>query len=181
MFFNGTRQYSKKFEFLIVVSVMVFLSACEGGTVPNTAVIDDEVVDLDKRETIFGKGGIDFDGADKPKTGGGGGTGIGVNAYLWRATLDTMSVWPITSADPFGGVVLTDWYAPPSTPNERFKMNIYILDRALRADGVRVSVFRQVKNSTGNWQDTNVQPSTATKLENAILMRARQFRNRGVQ
>ena len=60
-------------------------------------------------------------------------------------------------------------------------MNIYILDRALRADGVRVSVFRQVKNTSGGWQDSSVQPSTATKLENAILMRARQFRNRTAQ
>jgi hypothetical protein len=92
-----------------------------------------------------------------------------------------MSVWPIVSADPFGGVVITDWYAPPSAPNERFKMNIYILSRALRADGVRVSVFRQIKNSRGDWQDSTVQANTATKLENAILMRARQFRNRGGQ
>jgi hypothetical protein len=136
------------------------------------------MVDMDNRETIFGtSGGFSFGDASNSNTGGGG-PSIGVNAFLWRATLDTMSVWPISSADPFGGVVITDWYAPPATPNERFKMNIYILDRALRADGVRVSVFRQVKNTAGDWQDSSVQPTTATKLENAILMRARQFRNR---
>ena len=167
-------------NFLLLFSVLCLMN-CEGGTVPNLQTIGDETVDMDKRETVFGGKGITF-GDDGVSIGGKEqSTGIGVNAYLWRATLDTMSVWPITSADPFGGVVITDWYAPPSTPNERFKMNIYILDRALRADGVRVSVFRQVKNARNNWQDTNVQPSTSTKLENAILMRARQFRNRTAQ
>jgi hypothetical protein len=177
------KQSSKFVGFISIFSIGLVLSGCEGGTVPNLETYGGEVVDVDKRETIFGEsGGLSFGDSNKPNKGGGsGGSGIGVNAYLWRATLDTMSVWPITSADPFGGVVITDWYAPPSTPNERFKMNIYILDRALRADGVRVSVFRQVKNATNNWQDTNVQPSTATKLENAILMRARQFRNRTTQ
>ncbi len=165
----------------LVISLIFLLAACEGGTTPDLQTVDDEVIDMSKRETIFGdSGGISL-GNTPNSRGGSGGPGIGVNAYLWRATLDTMSVWPIASADPFGGVIITDWYAPPATPNERFKMNIYILDRALRADGVRVSVFRQVKNTSGGWQDSSVQATTATKLENAILMRARQFRNRTAQ
>lgn len=180
--FENVGLYLKKLSALSVFTAILVLSACEGGTVPDLATIDGEVVDMSKRETILGSsGGLIFGGPDKPNRGAGAGTGIGVNAFLWRATLDTMSVWPITSADPFGGVVITDWYAPPSTPSERFKMNIYILDRALRADGIRVSVFRQIKNSAGNWLDATVQASTATKLENAILMRARQFRNRQSQ
>ena len=180
---NKLPGFIKNIGYPAMLSGFLFLAACEGGTVPDLETYDGEVVDVSKRETIFGEGGgLNFGGPDKPRAGaGGGGSGIGVNAYLWRATLDTMSVWPITSADPFGGVVITDWYAPPSTPNERFKMNIYILDRALRADGVRVSVSRQVKNRSGNWLDSNVQPNTATKLEDAILMRARQFRNRSAQ
>jgi hypothetical protein len=104
-----------------------------------------------------------------------GGTGIGVNAYLWRASLDTLSFMPVDSADPFGGVVLTDWYSPPETPNERFKVNLYILGRQLRADGLRVSVFRQERTPSG-WQDVEVQGETATELENAILARAREMR-----
>ncbi len=166
---------------VLVLSLFFLLSACEGGAVPDLQTVDDDVVDMSKRETIFGEsGGLSLGGPSNSGSGAGG-PGIGVNAFLWRATLDTMSVWPIASADPFGGVVITDWYAPPATPNERFKMNIYILDRALRADGVRVSVFRQIKNTAGGWQDSSVQPTTATKLENAILMRARQFRSRTTQ
>jgi hypothetical protein len=106
---------------------------------------------------------------------------LGVNAFLWRATLDTVSVWPIASADPHGGVVLTDWYAPPPTPAERFKLNVYILDRALRADGVRVAVFRQTRGQNGEWQEAMVQPETAARIEEAILMRARQMRNSTAQ
>lgn len=182
MFFNKITRLSKRVSALGAVSILLLVAACEGGPVPDLETYDGETVDVSKRETILGSsGGLTFGGPDKPNRGAGAGTGIGVNAFLWRATLDTMSAWPITSADPFGGVVITDWYAPPSTPSERFKMNIYILDRALRADGIRVSVFRQIKNSAGNWLDATVQASTATKLENAILMRARQFRNRQSQ
>jgi len=108
--------------------------------------------------------------------GGGGGTGIGVNSYLWRATLDTVSFMPLASADPFGGVIITDWYSPPDRPNERFKVNIFILGRELRADGVRASVFRQTRDPGGQWIDAAVDQATGTDLENAILTRARQMR-----
>ena len=76
---------------------------------------------------------------------------IGVNSYLWRATLDTLSFMPLASADPFGGVIITDWYEDPKAPGERFKVNALILDRSLRADGVKLTVFKQkqVKNA---WQ-----------------------------
>jgi len=125
---------------------------------------------------VFGAGGL-F-GPDLPQNEGGG--GIGVNNLLWRASLDTVSFMPLVSADPFGGVIITDWYTPPSAPDERFKVNIYILGRALRADGVRASVFRQQMQS-GSWVDAPVALNTATDLENAILTRARQMRLAGSQ
>ena len=101
---------------------------------------------------------------------------IAVNAYLWRASLDTLSFMPLSSADAFGGVIITDWYAPPETPDHRFKANIYILDRRLRADGVRVALFHQRRDGAGQWVDAQVHDQTATKLEDAILTRARQLR-----
>jgi hypothetical protein len=107
--------------------------------------------------------------------GGSGGAGIGVNTYLWRASLDTIAFMPLTSADPFGGVIITDWYTPPETPDERFKMTIYILDRQLRADGLKVSVFRQARRGS-EWVDVPVATETAVQLENAVLTRARQLR-----
>jgi hypothetical protein len=107
---------------------------------------------------------------------GGGGGGIAVNSYLWRASLDTMSFMPLSSADPFGGVIITDWYSPPETPNERIKVNVYILDRQLRADGLRISVFRQSRVNGNSWQEAAVAPETVQDLENAILKRARELR-----
>jgi hypothetical protein len=101
---------------------------------------------------------------------------IGVNAYLWRATLDTLAFMPLSSADPYGGVVITDWYANPEKPDERFKATVYILDTRLRADGLNVTIFKQVKNATGGWQDAATTPQTETDVENAILTRARQLR-----
>jgi hypothetical protein len=105
----------------------------------------------------------------------GGGRTLGVNSYLWHATLDTLSFIPLSSADPFGGVVITDWYSAPEAPNERMKVTVYILDRSLRADGLKVAVFRQTKGVEG-WADAQVAADTATKLEDAILTRARELR-----
>ena len=108
--------------------------------------------------------------------GNGGPAGVGVNSFLWRATLDTISFMPLASADPFGGVIITDWYTPAETPNERFKVNIFILGRELRADGLRATVFRQKRDPDGQWADAPVEGQTNTDFENAILTRARQLR-----
>jgi hypothetical protein len=101
--------------------------------------------------------------------------GIGVNTYLWRASLDTIAFMPLLSADPFGGVILTDWYSSPSTPTEQFKVDIRILDRQLRADGLRVSVFKKVLRGD-TWVDAPVSENVAKDIENAILTRARQLK-----
>ncbi len=105
----------------------------------------------------------------------GGQRTLGVNSYLWHATLDTLRFMPLTSADPFGGVVISDWYSAPEAPTERLKVTVYILDRNLRADGLKIAVFRQTQ-ANGTWADAPVSADTATKLENAILMRARELR-----
>ena len=99
--------------------------------------------------------------------------GVAVNAYLWRASLDALSFMPMEQTDPFGGTIKTGWYVPPATPNERLRVAIYILDSRLRADALRLSVFKETKTATGNWIDASVDPETVTKLENLILNKAR--------
>jgi hypothetical protein len=101
---------------------------------------------------------------------------IGVNSFLWRATLDTLSFMPLQSADPYGGVIITDWYNNPEKPDERFKTTVYILDTRLRADGLNVTVNRQTRDAAGGWVDAAVAAQTETDIENAILTRARQLR-----
>jgi hypothetical protein len=105
---------------------------------------------------------------------------LGVNAYLWRATLDTLSFLPLASADPYGGVIITDWYANPSKPDERLKATVYILDTRLRADGVSAAVFRETL-ANGVWTPATVSPDTNVALENAILAKARQLRLGGAE
>ena len=130
--------------------------------------------------SLLGSEGFIIGGISKKSRGSEGGGGLGVNSYLWRATLDTITFMPVNSADPFGGVIITDWHAAADAPMERFKLNIYILGRALRADGVRVAVFRQVRDGA-SWRDAPVAAKTGTKIEDAILTRARQLRNSSLQ
>jgi hypothetical protein len=101
---------------------------------------------------------------------------IGVNGFLWRASLDTLAFMPLASADPYGGVIVTDWYINPEKPDERFKATVYILDTRLRADGLNVTIFKQIKDASGAWTDTAATDQTSTDIENAILTRARQLR-----
>lgn len=100
---------------------------------------------------------------------------IGVNSFLWRASLDTLSFMPLASADPYGGVIITDWYSNPAIPSERFKATVYILDSRLRADALNVAINKQRLGVNG-WTEDQLSPDTALQIENAILTRARQIK-----
>jgi Domain of unknown function (DUF3576) len=168
---------------IIYGAIVIGLVGCSGGDgeVPEGYRTENNERIRDQYGTVWGDGGTLFqrgtgqfareNGAD----GGGGGAGIGVNAYLWRAALETIDFLPLAQADPFGGVIITDWYSPPETPSERFKLNVYILDTVLRADGIKVAVFRQTGGENG-WRDAAVDPQTATRIEDNILSRARELR-----
>ena len=104
---------------------------------------------------------------------------IGVNTYLWRASLDALSFMPMLQTDSAGGVIVTDWYANPQNPGERVKVSVTILDRDLRADALRVSASRQVAQG-GGWVDAPVQAATVQRLEDIILTKARDLRRNAV-
>jgi Domain of unknown function (DUF3576) len=106
-------------------------------------------------------------------------TTIGINAYLWRAALDTVAFMPLLQTDSNGGVIVTDWYVNPSAASERMKLTVTILDRDLRADAVRVAASRQVLTA-GQWIDAPVQAATVQKLEDIILTKARDLRRNAV-
>lgn len=106
-------------------------------------------------------------------------TTIGVNAYFWRAALETVRFAPLLQSDSNGGVIVTDWYANPRNPNERVKMTVSILDRDLRADAVRVAASRQVAQG-GQWVDAPVQAATVQRLEDIILTKARALRRQAI-
>ncbi len=102
-------------------------------------------------------------------------TTIGVNAYLWRAAVDTLSFAPLVTADSNGGVIITDWYTSPKNPGERVKITASVIDQDLRADGLRVAAVRQV-NQGGTWIEAPVSAATVQELEDIILTRARDLR-----
>ena len=140
------------FKVLTIAVATAFLAACAGGG------------DKTRNATL-----------PSYSLGSKGGQATTVNRYLWAASLETLDFLPVFSADPIAGLIITDWYSNPEAPAERFKVNVYILDNALRADALRVSVFRQ-ENATGAWSDAAVNPATSREIENAILTRARQLR-----
>ena len=164
----------KKYNIVILVFIVLVLGSCSsdnGGistkeSQPLQAIGGDRSKNGGVIEAVFGTSE-----GTRSET-----SSISVNGYLWRASLDTISFLPLNTADPFGGVIITEWYTPPESPGERFKVNIYILDKALRADGLRVTVFRQKRTSGDRWIEAKVNQKTGTDLENAILKRARQMR-----
>ncbi len=173
---------SKISIFAVALIAVLALSACNGpikteASYPTRADGTDEIIYSDQKiETIWSEDDSlskVFFGDDSNSTSGGG--GIGVNSFLWRATLDTISFAPVSSADPFGGVIITDWYESQEAPGEKFKLNIYILDKQLRADAIRVSVFKQklIKNQ---WRDAKISKKIALSIEDTILTRARELR-----
>ncbi len=106
-------------------------------------------------------------------------TSIGVNAYLWRATLDTLSFMPLAQTDSSGGVIVTDWYARPEDPNDRVKVSVTILDKDLRADALRVAASRQVRQGD-LWVEAPVAAGTVQRLEDIILTKARDLRRSAI-
>ena len=164
---------------ILCVSMLVMLNACEGAVPPHEDPYTPKPGTFDKNYpegSILGSDGLDLTSlfGSRQRSSQGGGSGIGVNSFLWRATLDTVSFMPLVSADPFGGVIITDWYSPPETPNKRFKVNVYILGRELRPDGIRVMAFHQTRVD-GQWVDAPLRPETATRLEDRVLTRAREL------
>ena len=158
---------------LRIAATILFVSLTACGNLDSERADADGFEDKDQKKSgkLFGDINLLGGGSDEPTN-----SGIGVNGFLWRASLDTLSFLPLSSADPFGGVIITDWYAPPESPEERFKVTVFILGRELRSDGVRVSVFRQKRDDGAGWLDANTGQSTSTSLENAILTRARELR-----
>ncbi len=166
---------------LLILAAPIALAACS-----SSRLVGNEEYGTDNtRERILREAGrnprdagfVVF-GTDRNQTdqNTGGPGGVSVNAYLWRATLETLSFMPLASADPAGGVIITDWYSPPSAENERFKAQAYVLGRQLRSDGVRVQVFRQVQRS-GQWIDQPASTSTNSEMEDRVLARARELRS----
>jgi len=173
-FFFGS-SFARLSQKLVFCGLLLgLLAACSGSGVESDPTYTDK-----SREDLYKNGSLVSDaggfsilgGKDEKKQ-----EGLGVNGYLWRASLDTISFMPIVSADPFGGLITTDWHSAEGSPNERVKLNVMILDRDLRADGVKVTVFRQIKEEGGEWKDVSASPATASSLEETILTRARQLK-----
>jgi hypothetical protein len=173
-----TSQIQTLFLFFIFIIGAVSLTACSNVTreakYPSSSNREGSGDPYKKPDSILGKDGLNLFNS-KRSDDDSSTTGIGVNSFLWRASLDTVAFMPLASADPFGGTILTDWYSPPGQSNERFKLNVFILDRQLRSDGVQVKAFKQTLGK-GGWRDAAVPSNMARDLEDTILTRARQLR-----
>ena len=169
----------KPSHYIYVVLLATLLASCSGikkeASYPTRVNGSDKIVYSDqKRDSIWAEGDSltkKLFGDNEEKAAG----GIGVNSFLWRASLDTISFMPVTSADPFGGVIITDWYENPDVRGERFKLNIYIMDKQLRADGIKVAIFKQ-KMEKNKWRYIKAADDMARSIENTILTRAREMR-----
>jgi hypothetical protein len=180
---TAMRRLQRTLSFGLIAAMLAGCgSLAENVRTPNLDEYNDDSRRARVRGRLLGTDGVLILGTDRSQQQAGRGdgveqgAGIGVNAFLWRATLDTLSFMPLASADPFGGVIITDWHSPPGVPNERFRATAYIMGRQLRSDGVRVALFRQELRN-GAWVDSPVSPGTAAEIEDQVLNRARELRS----
>ena len=161
-------------KIIAFVFMGLIISSCAGSEAKYPKRVKGEAQAVyGEHEKAFG-GDLNLFGGDEPKQQTGG---IGVNAYLWKATLSTVSFMPVTAADPFGGVIITDWQTLKNNKDARYRVNVYILDKQLRADALNVSVFKQIRNEdTGEWEDSTFDDGLKIKLEDAILTKARELK-----
>ncbi len=171
----------KKLPFFVAAfAVLLLVNACSGikgeAKYPtgNRDKADQGDIYTD-HESIFGEDGLKvFSTKNKQETDN---NPLSVNAFLWRASLETVSFMPLASADPFGGVIITEWYNNPEEPNSRHKLNVFITDKQLRASALKVSMFKQERSSENtSWKDVKVSPAATKKVEDAILAKARELR-----
>ncbi len=168
-------QLTKNYIFAPVTAIFVALTlvACGGDVkAPETNPMPHDTL---KGPGMFSGEGGDILSVFRSKDENGSSVSLGVNGYLWRATLDTVSFMPITQADSAGGVIVTDWHTNPENMTERYRMNVFIRGRVLRADALEVKVFKQ-KKVKSEWQDIGVDEATETSLEDTILTKARALR-----
>lgn len=167
---------------LMIAMTGLLLTGCADGPGTKREDVPDFPMDPDdarklRHGRLTGEGGLKLFGGDDDSDSGGA-SPIGVNSFLWQATLDTLTFMPISSADPFGGVILTDWYEDPNAQGERFKVTALILGRNLRTDAIKVTVHKQALDENGQWRDRPVNAQLARKLEDTILTQARELRVR---
>ena len=101
--------------------------------------------------------------------------GMPINPYLWKGSLETISFMPLSSADPFGGIIITDWYSDGQTINERCKINIFIKGLELKTSNLKVNTFCQ-SFENNRWIDLPTSASQSAQLENAILNKAKRIK-----
>ena len=155
----------------VLLASLLFLTACSG---LNTTAPVQEKDPEDTGSFLTGKSTRGVSLTDLPGLNSGG-AGLPINALLWRASLDVTSILPIDDVDVFSGSILTEWYSLPNKPDERIKLAIFVLDRELRSDGIRVVVYVQSHNGN-TWQDAGIDPELGAQLEELILTRAREIR-----
>ncbi len=167
-------------KFTLACALGLFVSACAVQTDRDQSFpeVDSEKkprAQLEKlqggNEKLFGD--ITIGGPKKQEEGLG--TGAAVNLFLWRAALETLALGPLESADPFGGVIITDWFTLDEEPGNQFRVTAYILGRSLRTDNIKIAMYVR---STENGQMVTRRAASAaeTRLENVILTKARTIR-----
>lgn len=133
--------------------------------------------DMPKGPGLFsGESGNILSAFKKNAQGAETGGNIGVNIFLWRASLENLSFMPIKTADSNGGVIATDWYTSPDKPHEKVRANVLILGKKLQASALQVTLFKQIQDAKGNWADAPTNAATARALEDTILTKARALR-----
>ena len=156
---------------LILIIIISIISSCS-----NNKVVTNPITKEKPKPGLFSRDaekGISLNELLNPKENQG--ISVNVNAFLWRASLNVLSVAPLISTDALGGTIITDWYINKNIKNQRIKITAFIKTSELRSDGIEIKAHLQ-KRDDGIWSDTMTIPKLETQIENQILTVARILR-----
>ena len=156
-------------RYILIISFLIFLSSCSSDNSSTSPIEKKPTPGLFSKDAEKGISLSDIVSGKKSD-------GINVNGYLWRASLNILSIAPLISTDALGGTIITDWYINKNIKNQRLKITAFIKTSELRSEGIEIKVHIQnFKNNT--WSETYTNKKLANKIEESILNEARNLRS----
>ena len=153
--------------------ILFFLQSCEALKFKKSDVKNNPINDAEKRQKNINEGkGITL-GTGKKNSGT---FDFATSNEMWRSAIEILDFVPLATADYGGGIIITDWYADDLNSNESIKIMINFLSNEIRADGLKVKIYKKVCNKNLNCNTQLLSSGLNDEIKLAVLKKAAQIK-----